>query len=175
MVAGGRASSPAPPRGESRNDLVVVRPTRDAARLLWFLRATFGVNARADLVANMAARPGSTPTVLELAQLTRFTKRNAAIALDDLVLSGVVERLGTGTVGRFRLRDRPGLLRWLDMPDSVEYPDWVAQFTVGLRVSAFLDADPSSPRVRAIEARAMRDGGFVPRSSAPTCPGLISA
>jgi len=149
---------PRPPRGESRDDLVVVRPTRDAARLLWFLRATFGVNARADVVANLAARPGSTPTVLELAQLIRFTKRNAAVALEDLVLSGVVERLGPGTVGRFRLRDRRGLLRWLDVPSSVEYPDWVAQFTVGLRVSAFLDADPSSPRVRAIEARAIVTG-----------------
>jgi hypothetical protein len=80
------------------------------------------------------------------------------VALDDLVLSGVVERLGIGTVGRFRLRDRRGLLRWLDVPSSVEYPDWVAQFTVGLRVSAFLDADPSSPRVRAIEARAIVTG-----------------
>jgi hypothetical protein len=85
-----------------------VRPTRDAARLLWFLRATFGVNARADVVANLAARPGSRPTVLELAQLIRFTKRNAAVALDDLVLSGVVERLGPSSVGHFRLRDRPG-------------------------------------------------------------------
>lgn len=149
---------PDPSRGESRDDLVVVKPARDAARLLWFLRATFGVNARADLVANLAARPGSTPTVLELARLTRFTKRNTAVALDDLVLSGVVERRGPGTVGRFRLRDRPSLLRWLGMPDSVEYPDWVAQFTVGLHVSAFLDADPSSPRVRAIEARATVTG-----------------
>jgi hypothetical protein len=39
---------PGTPRGESRDDLVVVRPTRDAARLLWVLRAAFGVNARAD-------------------------------------------------------------------------------------------------------------------------------
>ena len=151
-------TEPRTPRAQRRDDLVVVRPTRDGARLLWFLRATFGVNARADIVANMAARPASTLTVLELAQLTRFTKRNTAVALDDLVLSGVVERLGPGTVGRFRLRDRPGLLRWLGMPDAVEYPDWVAQFAVGLRVSTFLDADPSSPRVRAIEARAVVTG-----------------
>jgi hypothetical protein len=149
---------PRTPRAQRRDDLVIVGPTRNGARLLWFLRATFGVNARADIVANMAGRPGSALTVLELAQLIRFTKRNAAVALDDLVLSGVVERLGPSTVGRFRLRDRPGLLRWLGLPDSVEYPDWVAQFTVGLRVSTFLDADPSSPRVRAIEARAIVTG-----------------
>jgi hypothetical protein len=130
-----------------------VRPTRDAARLLWLLRATFGVNARADIVANLLARPGSLLTVLELAHLTRFTKRNAAVALEDLVLSGVVERRGIGTVGRFRLRDRRGLLRWLDLPASIDYPDWVAQYTIGLAVSAFLDTDPPSPRVRAIEAR----------------------
>jgi hypothetical protein len=149
---------PSTPRAESRDDLVILRPTRDAARLLWLLRATFGVNARADIVANLAARPGSTPTVLELAQLTRFTKRNAAVALDDLVLAGAVERLGSGTVGRFRLCDRPGLLRWLDMPPSVVYPDWVAEFTVGLRVTAFRDAELPSPRVRAIEARAIVTG-----------------
>jgi hypothetical protein len=86
------------PRRQSRDDLVIVRPTRDAARLLWLLRAAFGVNARADLVANLLARPGSSLTVLELAHLTRFTKRNAAVALEDLVLSGVVERLGPGAV-----------------------------------------------------------------------------
>jgi hypothetical protein len=117
------------------------------------LRAAFGVNARADLMANLLARPGSSLTVLELAHLTRFTKRNAAVALEDLVLSGVVERLGLGAVGHFRLRDRRGLLRWLDLPDPVEYPDWVARYTIGLSVSAFQDIDTPSPRVRAIEAR----------------------
>ena len=111
------------------------------------------VSARADVVANLLARPGSSLTILELAHLTRFTKRNAAVALEDLVLSGVVERLGIGAVGRFRLRDRRGLLRWLDLPASVDYPDWVARFTIGLAVAAFLDADTPSPRVRAIEAR----------------------
>ena len=109
-------------------------------------------------MANLAARPGSTPTVLELALLTRFTKRNAAIALDDLVLSGVVERLGTGAVGRFRLRDRHGLLHWLGMPDAAEYPDWVAQFTVGLGVLASLGAPAQSERVRAIELRRVATG-----------------
>ncbi len=141
------------PRGESRGNLVLVRPTRDAARLLWLLRASFGVNARADIVANLLARPGSWLTVLELAHFTRFTKRNAAVALDDLVLSGVVERLGLGAVGRFRLRDRLGLLRWLGLPASVDYPDWVARYTVGLAVSAFLGTDTPLPRVRAIEMR----------------------
>jgi len=141
------------PRGESRDDLVLARPARDGARLLWLLRATFGVNARADIVANLLARPGSSLTVLGLAHLTRFTKRNAAVALEDLVLSGVVERLGIGAVGRFRLRDRRGLLRWLDLPASVDYPDEVARYTIDLGVAAFLDTTTPSPRVQAIEAR----------------------
>jgi hypothetical protein len=147
------AAEPSTPRRQSRDDLVIVRPTRDAARLLWLLRAAFGVNARADLVANLLARPGSSLTVLELAHLTRFTKRNAAVALEDLVLSGVVERLGPGAVGRFRLRDRGSLLRWLDVPHSIEYPDWVSRYAIGLAVSAFQVTDMGSPRVRAIEAR----------------------
>jgi hypothetical protein len=151
LAAGGAVRSA--PRTESRDDLIVVRPARDAARLLWLLRATFGVNARADVVAHLLARPGSSLTVLELAHLTRFAKRNVAVALDDLVLSGVVERLGLDTLGRFRLRDRGGLLRWLDLPASVDYPDWVARFTMGLAAAAFLDAAMLSPRVRAIEAR----------------------
>jgi hypothetical protein len=140
-------------RGESRDDLVVVRPTRDAARLLWLLRATFGVNARADVVASLLARPATALTVLELAHLTRFAKRNVAVALDDLVLSGVVERLGPGVLGRFRLRDGRGLLRWLGLPAIVDYPDWVARYTIGLAASAFIGGDMPSPRVRAIEAR----------------------
>jgi len=135
------------------DDLVLVRPTRDASRLLWFLRASFGVNARADIVTNLLVRPGFSLTVLELAHLTRFTKRNTAVALEDLRLAGVVERQGGGTLGRFRLRDPSGLLRWLDQPDVVSYPDWVAQFAVGVGVLALLEEPAPSERVRAIEAR----------------------
>ena len=76
-VTGGAERST--PRGESRDDLVVVRPTRDAARLLWSLRATFGVNARADIVANLLARPGSLLTVLELAHLTRHDRHGDSL------------------------------------------------------------------------------------------------
>ncbi len=137
----------------SRDDLLVVRRTRDAARLVWLLRGTFGVNARADVVASLLARPATSLTVLELAHLTRFAKRNVAVALDDLVLSGVVERLGPGVLGRFRLRDGRGLLRWLGLPAIVDYPDWVARYTIGLAASAFVGGDMPSPRVRAIEAR----------------------
>ena len=151
-LAAGPASRSAGDRA-ALDDLVVLRPTRDASRLLWHLRATFGVNARADIVANLVARPGSSLTVLEMAHLTRFTKRNAAVALEDLRLAGVVERQGGGTLGRFRLRDPGGLLRWFEQPDAVSYPDWVAQFTVGLAVLAFLEVPAQSERVRAIEAR----------------------
>ena len=64
----------------------------------------------------------------------------------------VVERQGGATLGRFRLRDPGGLLRWLEQPDVVSYPDWVAQFTVGLAVLVFLEVPTPSERVRAIEA-----------------------
>ena len=139
----GAAGRPDGRRG-GPDDLVVVRPSRDASRLLWHLRATFGVNARADIVAHLVARPGSALTVLELAHLTRFTKRNTAVALEDLRLAGVVERQGGATLGRFRLRDPSVLLRWLDQPDVVSYPDWVAQFAVGVGVLALLE-EPARP------------------------------
>ncbi len=162
-AAARRAGAPpwavdAPPEGwvpieTARDDLLVVRRARGAARTLWTLRAAFGVNARADIVATLLARPGLSLTTLEVAHLTRFGKRNVAVALDDLVLSGVVERRPTGSMGRFRLRDEAGLLRWLDLPASIEYPDWVARLSVGRGVLAFLDLPAQSERVRAIEAR----------------------
>jgi hypothetical protein len=156
-LAAGATGRSAGDRG-ARDSLVVLRPTRDASRLLWHLRATFGVNARADIVAHLVARPGSSLTVLELANLTRFTKRNTAVALEDLRLAAVVERQGGSSLGRFRLRDPSGLLRWLDQPNVVSYPDWVAQFAVGTGVLALLGASAQSERVRAIEARRVVTG-----------------
>ena len=111
------------------------------------------MNARADIAANLVARPGSWLTVLQLAGLSRFAKRNAALALDDLVLAGVVVRLATGSSGRYRLRDAPALLRWLDVSGPVDYPDWVAEFTVGLGIMHVADEPRGSERVRAIEER----------------------
>ncbi len=143
-------STPADDRGR---DLVSGLPRRDGARLLLVLRAAFGVNARADIAANLLVRHGSPTTVLELARAARFTKRNIAGALDDLVLSGVVERLGSPTLGRYRLRDPGSLLRWLDLTATAAYPDWVARYTVCLGVAAFTHLPTASARVRAVEAR----------------------
>jgi len=148
---GSPAASPTPSPGD--RELVVARPGNDAARLLWSIRAAFGVNARADIATNLVSRPGPWLTVRQLADLSRFAKRSAALALDDLVLAGVVERLATGSSGRYCLRDAPALLKWLDVSGPVDYPDWVAEFTVGLGIMHVADEPRDSERVRAIEMR----------------------
>jgi hypothetical protein len=139
-----------PPR-----DLGPAHPRATAAVLSWVLRATFGVNARADLVATLAARTSRPGTVSELASLVRFGKRNVAIALDDLVLAGVVERQSAGAVPRYALRDRRTLLRWLSLRGDVAYRDWVSEFSIGLQLAGFQARSWSSRLVMAIEARAL--------------------
>jgi hypothetical protein len=68
-----------------------------------------------------------------------------------------VERLATGAVGRFRLRDRHGLLHWLGMPDGgVSRLGGAVHRRPG--VLASLGAPAQSERVRAIELRRVATG-----------------
>lgn len=123
-------------------------------RLILRLRAAFGVNARADVLATLALRPGSTLTLADLAGITRFTKRNVALTVDALALSGIVELEEVGNQRRVSLRrDRLGLLLPAVEAEPVE---WVDRLRIGLTVLQFLNDQGSMKQgVRAIEARAL--------------------
>ena len=72
-------------RGKARMDTAT-----SLARLRIRLRAAFGVNARADILAALLAASPHDLTAADLARATRFTKPNVASALDALILAGLV-------------------------------------------------------------------------------------
>ncbi len=120
------------------------------------LRAAFGVNARADILAALLAAPVVGVSVADLARTTRFTKPNVALAVDALVLAGLLEARMVGNERRLALARADEILPGLRPP--ISQPDWVTRFGVALEVLRFAGKDGMSPTVRAIEARRLVEG-----------------
>jgi len=133
-------------RGKARLDSAQSR-----SRLRIRLRAAFGVNARADVLAALLAAPQNGLSVADLARKTRFTKPNVAFAVDALVLAGLLEARTVGNERRVTLTRADEILPGLRPP--IAQPDWVTRFGVALEVLRFAGQDGMSPSVRAIEAR----------------------
>lgn len=138
-------------RGKARLDSAAPRP-----RLRIRLRAAFGVNARADVVAALLAAPRTGLSLADLARKTRFTKPNVAFAVDALVLAGLLEAHVAGNERRVALTRDGAVLPGLRPP--IAQPDWVTRFGVALEVLRFGVGDGVSPSVRAIEARRVVEG-----------------
>ncbi len=141
-------------RGKARLDSAQSRP-----RLRIRLRAAFGVNARADVLAALLAAPQNGLSIADLARRTRFTKPTTAFAVDALVLAGLVEARTVGNERRLVLTKPGEILPGLRPP--IVQPDWVARFGVALEVLRFAARDGMSPSVRAIEARRLVEGLLV--------------
>lgn len=133
-------------RGKARLSSALAVP-----RLRIRLRAAFGVNARADVLAALLAAPTGGSSVADLARCTRFTKPNVAFAIDALVLAGLAEARSVGNERRVTLAHAGEVLPGL--APTVIQPDWVTRFGVALAVRRFEDGAPESRSVRAIEAR----------------------
>ena len=133
-------------RGKARLDTALPRP-----RLRIRMRAAFGVNARADVLAALLVAPKNGLSVADLARTTRFTKPNVAFAVDALVLAGLLESRAVGNERRVTLTKAGEILPGLRPP--IAQPDWVARFGVALEVLRFEERDGMSPSIRAIEAR----------------------
>lgn len=138
-------------RGKAR-----LESARSRSRLRIRLRAAFGVNARADVLAALLAAPKNGLSVADLARKTRFSKPNAAFAVDALVLAGLLEARTVGNERRLVLTKPGDILPGVRPP--IVQPDWVARFGVALEVLRLDEQDVTSPSVRAIEARRVVDG-----------------
>jgi hypothetical protein len=138
-------------RGKARMDTAT-----SLARLRIRLRAAFGVNARADVLAALLAASPHYLTAADLARATRFTKPNVASALDALILAGLVTVRPVANERRIGLPPRIHILPQLRPP--VVQPDWVARFGVALEVHRFAERGGMSTTVRAIEARRLTEG-----------------
>jgi DNA-binding transcriptional ArsR family regulator len=133
-------------RGKARLDSATALP-----RLRIRLRAAFGVNARADILAALLAAPKIGLSIADLTRETRFTKPNISFAVDALVLAGLLEARAVGNERRVALTSNGKLLPGL--APLVVQPDWVTRFGVALEVLRFEDRGPMPTSVRAIEAR----------------------
>lgn len=149
-------------RGKARMDTVT-----SLARLRIRLRAAFGVNARADILAALLAASPHHLTAADLARATRFTKPNVASALDALILAGLVVAHPIANERRIGLPPKIHVLPGLRPP--VAQPDWVSRFGVALDVHRFAERDGMTTTVRAIEARRLIDG-LARRMSAESIP-----
>jgi hypothetical protein len=138
-------------RGKARLDSALVPPL-----LRIRLRAAFGVNARADILAALLAAPQIGLSVADLARTTRFTKPNVASAVDALVLAGLLDARTVGNERRLTLARADEILPGLRPP--IAQPDWVTRFGVALEVLRFAGQAGMSPSVRAIEARRVVEG-----------------
>ena len=88
------------------------------------LRAAFGLHARAEVLAVLACEGARPITHAELAPHIASTPRNVRLALDDLVLAGVVDtqtHLGTR---RYRCVDPSALREWVGPIPTM--PAWPA-------------------------------------------------
>jgi hypothetical protein len=149
-------------RGKARMDTAT-----SLARLRIRLRAAFGVNARADILATLLAASPHDLTAADLARATRFTKPNVASALDALILAGLVMARPIANERRLGLPPKLHVLPGLRAP--VAQPDWVSRFGVALEVHRFAERDGMSTTVRAIEARRLIEG-LARRMSAESIP-----
>lgn len=124
-----------------------------SSRLRIRLRAAFGVNARADVLAALLAAFPAGLSIADLARTTRFTKPNVSSAVEALVLAGLLTTRAAGNERRVLLASKGAILPGLRPP--VPQPDWVARFHVSLEALRFARLDGMSTTVRAIEARKM--------------------
>jgi hypothetical protein len=138
-------------RGKARLDSAVAPPL-----LRIRLRAAFGVNARADILAALLAAPVVGLSIADLTRTTRFTKPNVAFAVDALVLAGLLDARTVGNERRLTLARADEILPGLRPP--LAQPDWVIRFGVALEVLRFVGQGGMSPTVRAIEARRLVEG-----------------
>jgi hypothetical protein len=159
------ATQPRP--GYERRTKARMDTATSPARLRIRLRAAFGVNARADLLAALLAASPRDLTAADLARATRFTKPNVASALDALILAGLVVARPVANERRIGLPPRIPLLPGLRPP--VAQPDWVSRLGVALEVYRFELRDGMSTTVHAIEARRLLKS-LVDRMSAEGAP-----
>ncbi|MGH2511886.1 MAG: MarR family transcriptional regulator, partial [Candidatus Limnocylindrales bacterium] len=137
-------------RGKAR-----LETARAPALLRIRLRAAFGVNARADILAALLAVPSIGLSLADLARATRFTKPSVAFAVDALVLAGLLDARPVGNERRLVLVADGALLPGLWPP--LAQPDWVTRFGVALEVLRFTRRTTLPNSAQAIEARWLVD------------------
>jgi len=129
------------------------------------LRALFGMQARAEVMAYLLAEESGHPS--EMAVRLAYFPRTLQTTLNDLARSGHLQCRREGQEKRFWLRrdDWRFLLTWAaasgeSAPEFPRWVDWAPLFVALESVARFLnrpDLEHASPAVQAIELRACLD------------------
>lgn len=139
-----------------RPGLVVVRDLATPARLVWRLRAGFGVNARADILATLLQAPAPL-SIADLAARTRFGKRAVAGAVADMALAGLADVVRVGNADRVRLADGTPVRAWLSAPVAPARDEASRWRCVLAALDLHARIDGATDAVRAVEGRAVAD------------------
>lgn len=132
---------------------VVVRDLVAPARLVWRMRAAFGVNARADIMAVLLVAPWPR-SIADLATATRFGKRNVAAAVADMALAGIVETERVGKEDRVRLAPDAPIHAWRPPQADEGIIDWASRWRVILATIAVDERTrEASASARLVETR----------------------
>jgi len=127
---------------------VLARPALIQLRL----RAVVGVSVRAEILRLLLAEPQRLYSVAELAAAASYGKGNAAMALELLASTRLIETQVTGNQFRYRIarmEEFSSLLR----PLPLHFPDWPGRFRVVAAVLSFAETAPPDGMARAVEAR----------------------
>jgi hypothetical protein len=154
---------------------VQVTTLETQARLMWRLRAGFGVSVRTDILYALLTLPASPVTLADIAGRIRSPKRMVARATAAMRLAGLVEVTRVGNQDRVRIPD-PSWLRDALEPDGAPAVDWVSRWAIVHRISEVVSRTADTrDSVRAIETRvAAEDVADLCRAAALPSPELGS-
>ncbi len=108
-------------RWEPRN--ACLSPRSDLpCNLLWTLRALFGVNARAEIMAWLLTHESGHPAAIAMA--TGYFSKSIQVTLNEMEQSGHVRSERDGREKKFRLH-RPHWSFLIASPDSRSFPRWI--------------------------------------------------
>lgn len=100
------------------------------ARALLRLRAALGVHARSEVLAVLADERERALTHADLAMFIASTPRNVRLALDDLILAGVVTVSGRSGTQRYRCAHPEALREWIGpIPELPAWPTLLPALT----------------------------------------------
>jgi hypothetical protein len=132
-------------------ELPLTRPSLARLRV----RAVAGVGARADVLAELLARPSTWATASDLEHLG-YSKRNIARVLSELADAGVVRQRAERNARAFQVL-RADL--WADLLalTDLSWPRWDLLLGLLVEALALRDVEPKSAAVRRVEATQARD------------------
>lgn len=142
--------------GQSRSK-VVARDLSHPARIMWRVRAAFGVSARSGVLTVLLITPRVPTSIASLATRTRFTKVAVANAVAGMSLSGILTKDRVGNEDRITL-DQDSPLRELMELDGVPDIDWANRWRVIFQVlTATKAVSNATPAARLVETRTLTE------------------